>query len=217
MRISTFTLSIKKAIPVNKASKDNQKMVAGYFLSISNLANRDFRLRIEFTLTQLSLPSEQANFEGKAILACDLTGNITYLSLNQSPTNKNKYSSYFTIPAKETISIELLPELSNNLPNYNGDLEASGFVSLLLPANLNFSTRRVESQSQTPVEFILHPEIRSAVIQTDEAIKSPAHLNFNKVVSTLSTTNENPLVCLEPEPGYPLFFEPDIIANISLP
>ncbi|MGB3691216.1 MAG: hypothetical protein WA865_16850 [Spirulinaceae cyanobacterium] len=217
MKISTFALSIKKNNFTNQGEKDKQRIVKGYFLSISNSENRDFRLRIEFTLTQISSPPEHSNFDEKVILACDLGGQVTYLPLNQSPTNKNKYSSYFTIPATETVSIELLPELTNNLLSYNGDLEASGFVSLLLPANLNFLTYRVESQTQTPIEFGLHPEIRSAIVQADVAVKSPAHLDFNEVVARLETADKKPCIYLEPEPGYPLFFQPDIIANISLP
>ena len=217
MKISTFALSVKKSSNANQGIKKNQKIVKGYFLTISNLVEQDFRLRIEFTLTQTNLFPENTNLEEKAILAYKLGKETTYLSLNQSPTTSNSYSSYFTIPAKETVSIELLPNLNNHLLFYNDKLEFSGSVSLLLPANFNFRTLRVESQSEIPIEFSLCPEIRSTIIEDDSEIKSPANLNFEQIVSSLGIINEKPSIILEPEPGYPLFFKPDIISNISLP
>jgi hypothetical protein len=163
MEISTFELLAKPIAPVKDLPVDvlpvARRIVQGYFLNISNLEAFEVTYRILFTISQ---PAQ--NDPNRIItlganrnvgLFVDVAGNNNEIFLSQ---NGPVYRGTFIIPARQTASVELLPQVLNVLAT--SMLEVRGFVSLFRVSPLF----PLPPKLLPPVKVLLNPEIRGTFL-----------------------------------------------------
>lgn len=211
IEVSTFELLVK---PIAPRSPSNpvittvaRRVVQGYFLTISNLEQKNLRFRIEYliSLPTAGFPDAAARIlEGNAVLLFDTARNNLPLTLNRVGTT-NRYLGSFTVPAGQTASVQLLPNLAKPglLEDPNPQLEIRGYVSLFLPPIFIFDpeNRRFgfESQSSEPVKVLLNPEVRGTFLPND---LNTAELDFDQINYTLELASGKALNLIPPEPPF---------------
>lgn len=159
MEISTFELLAKPIAPVSGLPANvlpvARRIVQGYFLSISNLETFNVQYRIQFTISQpAGADPNRIITLGPArnvTLLVDVAGNNIDIPLTQSGA---VYRGTFIIPARQTASVELLPQVLNVLAT--SMLEVRGFVSLF--------RRKILPGPLAPVKVLLNPEIRGTFL-----------------------------------------------------
>ena len=170
MEISTFELLAKPIAPVSgNLSAVGRRIVQGYFLNISNLESFPVEYRIEFTI---STPAGQNDpnrtitlgANRNVIFVVDVAG--TNLEIFLARTGA-VYRARFTIPARQTASVELLPRLPQVLTP--GLLEVRGFVSLF--------RRRPTASPVASVKALLNPEIRGTFLPNNFSPNIPVPPN----------------------------------------
>jgi hypothetical protein len=222
MEVSTFELLIKPIAPRNGLPANVQsglrRVVQGYFLTISNLEDQDLRFRIEFvdstpnpanTNRQLSINPRNVD------LLFDIAGDNEALIPPSVVFQGGEFGGSFTLPARQTASVQLLPSLTPFIPggvsqptplpsplnDPNPTLEIRGFVRLRLPANVRIERNpfRVirEPQAEGPVKVLLQPEIRGTFLPNNFP-NQPAgdldQINYSLVTASGKALNE-----IEPE------------------
>jgi hypothetical protein len=185
MEISTFELLAKPIAPVNGLPPNilpvARRIVQGYFLNISNLETFNVQYRIQFTI---STPAQ--NDPNRIItlgpnrnvtLLVDVAGNNIDIPLTQ---NGPVYRGTFIIPARQTASVELLPQVLNVLTT--SMLEVRGFVSLF--------RRKILPGALAPVKVLLNPEIRGTFLPNGfpapPTAPQPANLDFDQINYSLA-------------------------------
>ena len=227
MEVSTFELLIKPIAPRNGLPANVQsglrRVVQGYFLTISNLEDQDLRFRIEFvdstpnpanTNRQLSINPRNVD------LLFDIAGDNEALIPPSVVFQGGEFGGSFTLPARQTASVQLLPSLTPFIPggvsqptplpsplnDPNPTLEIRGFVRLRLPANVRIERNpfRVirEPQAEGPVKVLLQPEIRGTFLPNNFP-NQPAgdldQINYSLVTASGKALNE-----IEPERPFSL-------------
>jgi hypothetical protein len=196
MEISTFEILTAPIAPVMGLPPVllpvARRIVQGYFLTISNLEAIDLRYRIEFTIS-LPVPEDPNKILlNNAFLVVDVEGANTTIPLTQQLVRPEVYSAVFTIPARKTASVQLLPILPQALTP--GLLEVRGYVSLFLPPG-----RRGFPQSSTPVKVLLNPEIRGTFLPNDFPPQAPTLPDFDQINYTLAIASGKGLNEIPPE------------------
>ena len=217
MEVSTFELLIKPiaprmGLPANVQS-GLRRVVQGYFLTISNLENQDLRFRIEFfdstpspANTDRQLSTNPRNFD----VFYDIAGaNVTLPTFRTGSLVR----TVFTLPARQTASVQLLPSLTPFINNPDPDLEIRGFVKLDLPANIRierdpFQVIR-EPQREEPAKVLLQPELRGTFLPNN--FPNQATGDFDQISSSLITATGAALNEIEPEG--PFIFDSDLITS----
>jgi hypothetical protein len=165
MEISPFELLLKPIAPrgfdTNIVNKLARNVVQGYFLTISNLKNKERNLVFKFTISAPQQPPDNANvsriFENRVILLFDVAGKNLSLSLKRIEDNNSfiKYESdNLLLPSLATVSVQLLPDITVFLKNSQALLEVRGFAS-------------IEAEDKESGELFLNPEIRGTFIPND--------------------------------------------------
>jgi hypothetical protein len=140
MNLSNFEVVYKTIFP--GASKP---VLQGYFLSVTNLGNSTLQFALEFTVSNGSNPTAntpptnpERDLFGRAVGVYDLAGNNNALALSQGGYRGGPSTGYivrtptFTVPARQTALVTVLPKLQMGTPPLN--IEARGSVELVLPA-----------------------------------------------------------------------------------
>ena len=139
MEISTFELLVKRIAPPPATPDVARRVVQGYFLTITNLESKDLTFRIRFNISKPNpADSDRTLFNNAGLFSSTFGGS-------------------FVLPAKQTASVQLLPNISL-FADENPDFEVRGFVTLRLP-----QIKR-QPQSATPVRVLLNPEIRGTFL-----------------------------------------------------
>jgi hypothetical protein len=125
-------------------------------------------------------------------LVVDVEGANTTIPLTQQLVRPEVYSAVFTIPARKTASVQLLPILPQALTP--GLLEVRGYVSLFLPPG-----RLGIPQSSTPVKVLLNPEIRGTFLPNDFPQQAPTLPDFDQINYTLAIASGKGLNEIPPE------------------
>jgi hypothetical protein len=197
MEISTFEILTAPIAPVVGIPPAlipvARRVVQGYFLTISNLEPINLLYRIEFTIS-LPVPADPNKILlNNTFLVVDVEGANTTIPLTQQLVRPEVYSAVFTIPARKTASVQLLPILPQALTP--GLLEVRGYVSLFLPP------RRFFPQSSTPVKVLLNPEIRGTFLPNNFPSGATTDLDFDQINYTLAIASGKGLNEITPEPG----------------
>ena len=169
MEVSTFELLFKRIAPPPAPNTLARRVVQGYFLTISNLEDRGFRYTLDFHISLPNPPDPDRTLAGNTVALLDVAGENQSLTL--TPTNANvsttRFSTSFSLGAKQTASFQLLPDLGipGLLSEASPDLEIRGFVEIRLPARFRLRpSAGFFPQSQTPVRVLLNPEIRGTFL-----------------------------------------------------
>lgn len=186
MEVSTFELLVKAIAPRKPSNpiKDEvaRRVVQGYFLTVSNLEDKDLKLQIEF---MISLPTK-ANpnpkprlIEANTVLLYDIAfdPNIKLDIKRVDLDNKKvgKYIGEFDLPAGQTASVQLLPDLENGIiADPDPQLEIRGYVAL---------TNVTPSKDKGSVKVLLSPEIRGTFLPNSIVPGQP--LDFDQIAYAL--------------------------------
>lgn len=207
MDVSTFELLYKPLTPSFGNAQVGtlaRRVVQGYFLTVANLAERDYRYRLQF---QISVPTNNDPnrlMENNTVLLADVAGANTTLTLSR---NGNRYaSSLFTVPARQTALVAVLPNFVGSLGNTNPQIEIRGFVSLTIPALRrpdSFFFFNAQSDPDVPVNVMLNPETRSTFLPNN----FPASLNdldFDQANHSLPIASGRAVNGINPDPNFSL-------------
>ncbi|MBD0336786.1 MAG: hypothetical protein ICV62_14955 [Cyanobacteria bacterium Co-bin13] len=221
MEITTFELLVKRIAPLPPAAVPGaaaiaavaRRVVQGYFLTISNLEDRDFTYQLDFVVSTPNPPDPDRTLTNNVDLLIDIAGANTVLPLSQSG---DTFSGTFRLPAKQTASVQLLPKLPLSLlSDPNPDLEIRGFVRLRLPAiRQGFPSPFIpREQSNQPVKVLLNPETRGTFLPNDFPTSTSGEfdqINYPMALASGQALNEVP-----PERGIRFPFSQDLVAQLA--
>lgn len=216
MEVSTFELLFKRIAPVPPRGTPGaaalaavaRRVVQGYFLTITNLEDEEFFYTLDFHISLPNPPDPDRTLANNAIIRLDIAGEnqeLTFLPPSVT-TSVTQFSTSFSLGAKQTASLQLLPDLTPALlANPNPGLEVRGFVRLRLPAVFPppppFSIFRVP-QSDRPVKVLLNPEIRGTFLPNSFPNGND---DLDQINYPLELASGQGLNLIEPEPGGPIF------------
>lgn len=234
MELSTFELLVKRIAPLPPLGAPGavalatvaRRVVQGYFLTISNLEDEEFRYTLDFHISLPDPADPDRTLAGNAVALLDIAGANQALTLSpaSATVSTTRFFTSFSLGAKQTASIQLLPELTPALlANPNPDLEVRGFVRLRLPAvfaglgsPFPFPFRRVP-QSDRPVKVLLNPEIRGTFLPNGFPGSGD---DFDQINYPLELASGQGLNEIEPEPGGPIIIPtpqiPDLVEQLPL-
>ncbi|MBD0268738.1 hypothetical protein [Pseudanabaena sp. FACHB-2040] len=221
MEITTFELLVKRIAPLPPAAIPGadaiaavaRRVVQGYFLTISNLEDKDLTFRLEFVVSTPNPPDPDRTLTSNADLLIDIAGANTPLTLSQAG---DTFRGSFRLPAKQTASVQLLPKLPLDLlSNPNPDLEIRGFVRLRLPAIFQgFPGPFIFGpQNDRPVKVLLNPETRGTFLPNDFPASTSGEfdqINYPMALASGQALNEVP-----PERGFRPPFSQDLVAQLA--
>ncbi|MEO1622561.1 MAG: hypothetical protein AAFU53_16195 [Cyanobacteria bacterium J06632_3] len=234
MEISTFELLVKRIAPLPPPGTPNaaalasvaRRVVQGYFLTISNLEDQEFLYTLDFHISLPTPPDPDRTLANNTIALIDVAGANEPLTLfpTTATVSTTRFTTSFRLGAKQTASVQLLPELTPALlANPNPDLEVRGFVNLRLPAVFGTGPfpapfQRVP-QSDSPVRVLLNPEIRGTFLPNEFP---DSGTDFDQINYPLELASGQGLNEIAPDPGGPIFIPnppipiPGLIDQLSL-
>lgn len=218
MEISTFELLVKRIAPPPASPTVARRVVQGYFLTISNLEDKEFLYTLDFHISLPSPPDPDRTLAGNAVVVVDVAGANQPLTLSPAgaTVSTTRFSTSFRLGAKQTASLQLLPNLTPALlANPNPDLEVRGFVQLRLPAVFSnggrpFPLFQRVPQSDNPVKVLLTPEIRGTFLPNN----FPSGGDFDQINYPLALASGKSLNEIAPEPGGPIFIPNERIPRL---
>ena len=216
MEISTFELLVKRIAPSPAANSVARRVVQGYFLTISNLENEEFLYTLDFHISRPDPPDPDRTLAGNSVVLLDVAGANQVLNLApaSATVNTTRFSTSFRLGAKQTASLQLLPDINNPalLANPNPDLEVRGFVRLRLPAVFGgFPSFLRVPQSDRPVKVLLNPEIRGTFLPNGFPGGGD---DFDQINYPLELASGKGLNEIKPEPGGPIIILPERIPEL---
>lgn len=204
MELSTFELLVKRIAPITDPVADPvtaavaRRFVQGYFLTMSNLESIDLTYQLEFFISRsVPVDADRSLFD-RADAIYDLAGANLGLFL-YGDANTIRFRTSFTIPARQTASIQLLPKpalFAADVPK----LEVRGFTVLSLPTLLDLNSFSFKAQSNKPVRVLLNPEMRGTFLPNNY----PAVLDgdFDQISYPLALASGKGLNAIDPEPTF---------------
>jgi hypothetical protein len=203
--VSNFELVTKPVIPAQIPT-----VLQGYFLSISNLENKEFRFGLEFQLSGNASQTNRwiSNATVKGVV--DIAGNNTPLSFSPGPFFGNVNAAeivktdQFTIPARQTALVVIQPNFNPAIP---GNFEARGHVRLVLPGNnafIQFNPFQLvpaSKQSPGPVKVLLQAESRNAIFGGPGLDTSATTYSLASGAETTVAPNDGNGLFFIPSPG----------------
>ena len=219
MEVSTFELLVKRIAPPPASRAVARRVVQGYFLSISNLEDEEFLYTLDFHISLPNPPDPDRTLANNAAVFLDIAGANELLNLSPAgaTVSTTQFSTSFRLGAKQTASLQLLPNLTPDLlEDPNPDLEVRGFVQLRLPAvsggSGNSPVLQLEPQSNRPVKVLLNPEIRGTFLPNN----FPRGGNdFDQINYPLALASGKGLNEIEPEPGGPILIPNEQMSTVS--
>ena len=211
MEVSTFELLVKRIAPPPADPSVARRVVQGYFLTISNLEDQEFLYTLDFHISRPVPSDPDRTLAGNSVMLMDIAGanQVLTLSPTSATVSTTRFSTSFRIGAKQTASLQLLPDVNNPalLTAPNPDLEVRGFVQLRLPAVFDsfggtFPIFRRVPQSEQPVKVLLNPETRGTFLPNDFPRGGG---DFDQINYPMELASGKGLNEIEPEPGGPIF------------
>jgi len=211
MEVSTFELLVKRIAPPPADPAVARRVVQVYFLTMSNLEDKEFLYTLDFHISLPTPPDADRTLAGNSIVLLDIAGANQVLTLAPSTAtvSTTRFSTSFRLGAKQTASLQLLPNINNPalLTNPNPDLEVRGFVQLRLPAVFGspsglFPVFQRVPQSDRPVKVLLNPETRGTFLPNSFPGSGG---DFDQINYPLELASGKGLNEIKPEPGGPIF------------
>lgn len=209
MELSTFELLYKPQSPAAPAGTiDVERVIQGYFLTISNLEDTTYRYGLEFVISPPPVGTPDQAFRSLAnntVVFIDTPGTDNQAgTLSGSLTSSvfRPSTGFITIPPNGTALVAVLPSAFGPNPALTQLLfEVRGFVRLTLPAIFTFNGPLPnffrEPQSDSPVKVMVTPQHRATFFTADGSIS-------DQIQASLPVASGQALNELEPEPGGPL-------------
>lgn len=218
MEVSTFELLVKRIAPPPASTTLARRVIQGYFLTISNLEDKEFLYTLDFHISLPNPPAATRTLAGNTLVVVDTAGENQILSLSPAGAtlSTTRFSTSFRLGAKQTASLQLLPNLTPALLEApNPDLEVRGFVRLRLPAVFGagrpFPIFQRVPQSESPVKVLLNPEIRGTFLPNNFPSGGG---DFDQINYPLALASGKGLNEITPEPGGPIFIPRERIPRL---
>lgn len=172
MNISNFELIFKPQSPVPPADT----VLQGYFLSISNLEDVDLSFRLDFVTSSITDPTRTLSGNTVVIVDTgDVNNNFSFKLIGSAAAKSFRLSPFVRIPAHATAKIAVLPSDPFPTPIGDGtgdpaDYEARGYVTLRLPALLQFTNGFIQfvEQLDRPANVLLTPQNRATYFRNGQ-------------------------------------------------
>lgn len=208
MEVSTFELLYKPQSPSAPAGvADVERVIQGYFLTITNLEEQAYKFNLEFVVTPIPASTPNAQYRtltGNTLVFVDTPGVDNYSDILVDPLSSNVFklknnNGYITIPPNGTALIAVLPSAfgPNPLDLFPLTLplfEVRGFVRLKLPALVTPPAFFPLAQSDEPIRIMLTAQHRGTFFTATGQIS-------DQIQATLPVSTGRALNLLEPEPG----------------
>jgi len=211
--ISNFELLYKPIAPVTGPSAEvGRAVVQGYFLEISNLENRDIKLILR-TRTSVRVSGASPNTEftnTNNVVAYDITADnefdTTMTSAGEQIVGKQlgHYVPCLFIPAGQTASLAILPNLANLFTSPVADLAIRGYTELILSSNVDSFNPLTFSDPET-ARVLVSAEHRGTFLdpQFDPSyIGTQTDLDFDQLAYSLNTANGKALQVINTHAPY---------------
>jgi hypothetical protein len=200
MELSTFELLVKRIAPLPMMANPGlmavaRRVIQGYFLTMSNLESTDLTFQLEFFISRPSPVDPEHTLDGRADMRYDIAGANAELFL-YGDSNTTRFSTSFTLPARQTASVELLPKpllFTEPEPTF----EVRGFAVLTLPALFDLPSFSFRAQNNTPVRVMLNPEIRGTFLPNDFPMGLTG--DFDQISYPLTVGSGKSANAIEPE------------------
>lgn len=224
MEISTFELLVKRIAPLPAPGAPGaatltavaRRVVQGYFLTISNLEDKDYTFNLDFHISRPNPVDPDRTLAGNTRVRYDIAGENELLPLNPVGVGPlpTTFTTRFTLPAKQTASLQLLPDLEKPrlLTDANPALEVRGFARLRLPALGGRFPFFPVPQSNTPVKVLVNPEIRGTFLPNNFPASGTG--DFDQINYPLEVASGKGLNEIAPEPGFFIQLSPDRISRL---
>ncbi len=173
MEVSTFELLFKQQSPVIPNGVLNvQKVIQGYFLTISNLENQAYTYALDLTIfppPDGTLNRAYRTLLGKTVFVFDAAGTDNQFGVVQpySPVGIGQgrfRTPNFQIPARGTALVLIIPNAFPCGSVTEPLMEVRGYATLRLPALLRFRPGFqpiYRAQSTQPVDVLVTPQHRA--------------------------------------------------------
>ncbi|GAB4214446.1 MAG: hypothetical protein OHK0022_53010 [Roseiflexaceae bacterium] len=229
MIVSTFELVFAPITPTG--GEVARRILQGYFLTITNLENKDLVYRLQFTITTVN-PVDATRLLTNGVLLVDngiktatalpnTTNNVIALNAAAGPNPAVYTSRQFTIRARQTALAVLLPGnpgVDGFFTNPNTRFEIRGFAALTLP--VKFGRAGFVAQSKTPVKVLLAPETRGAFLPV--AGGDPVGFDFDNTATALPISSGQSLNEILPDQPIDDFengltsISPDVLDRVTV-
>jgi len=198
MEVSTFELLVKRIAPPQPPGSPgaaafnavSRRVIQGYFLTITNLEESAVFYQLVFVQsTPQGTATGRSLDGGTAEALIDIAGENSRLRLLRLGST-DRFQVIFTLPAKQTASVQLLPRLTVNLVSDNDPpIEIRGYVELLVSRFLNNRGFR----GRNSVKVLLNPETRGTFLPNNFPNVTTGdfdQLNYPMVVASGKALNE---------------------------
>jgi len=199
--ISNFELLYKPIAPVvGPPAEIGRVAVQGYFLEISNLENRDIILIFRARTPVRDPAVDGVNTEFTAtnnVVAYDITADnvfdttMTSAGMPTLRTQNGHYVNCLILPAGQTASLAILPDVRNLFANPVADLAIRGYTELLLSSNID-SFNPLTFSAPESARILVSAEHRGTFIDPEfdpsNALNQP-DLDFDQLAYSLLTAN----------------------------
>lgn len=209
MEVSTFELLFKPQAPAPAAGVAVDRVIQGYFLTITNLESQPYQYRVQFVITPppAGTPNQQfRTLAGNTLTFVDTGGgdnqagvmNGTLASSTFTPSSGN-----ILIPANGTALLAVLPAVFPSpldpSPLAAPTFEVRGYVRITLPALRAGNFLSFQAQSANPVRVLLTPQQRATFLSADNTI-------MGQVQATLPTASGAAVAAITPDPSFTITF-----------
>lgn len=179
--VSSFELIYKPQSPKPPSSATAvAKVVQGYFLSITNLEDKDYFYSLRFRIANPggNLPADRTLANNTLVIVDTPSGNNAFTSLTSGDGKSFRVASgNITIPARGTALVVVLPQIFGSIPIPGipapiTSLEVRGYVDISLPLKFEFSgpIATIGPQSPSPVKVLVTPQYRASYLSLGEEI-----------------------------------------------
>ncbi len=215
MEVSTFEILFKPQSPAAPAGVlAVDRVIQGYFLTITNLEAQEYRYRLEFIVPPVPAGTPDAAFRtpaGNTLVFVDTGGGDNVPGVLSGAATGERFvpsTGFVRVPARATALVAVLPSAFGPTPLDPSPLalptfETRGHVRITLPALRppgSFFTPSVP-QSAAPVRVLLTPQHRATFLRADNSIAG-------QVQATLPLAGGAAAMSIPPEPGGPFVLPP---------
>ena len=210
MELSNFELIYKTQSPLPITGTSTiDRVIQGYFLSITNLGSKTYKYRIEFVATPPLITQPFRGIAGNTLVFVDSPGADNQggtLVPTLSPDVFRPSTGLVTVGPNSTALFAVLPSAFGPTPIDPTPLtalnfEVRGYVRITLPALFSFPQFAFVPQSDGPVKVLLTPQYRATYFTEGGAVA-------DQTQASLPTASGAALNLLPAEPGGPIVLTP---------
>jgi hypothetical protein len=207
MEVSTFELLYKPLTPTG--GDIARRVLQGYFLTMTNLEDRDYCFRFEFVATPPSPFAPERTLDApQAIFIADVASPDNVFSALIKIGSSTRYFQDVTVGAGRTALIIVLPDIT--LPDFfaaaPANQEVRGYVRVTVPYLVKClpdgKALKPVPQSDKPVKVLLNPELRATYLPNGWPSALMSTDDFDQTITALTVASGKGLNEIAPSKCY---------------